>query len=1515
MGWTGKMAEITHSLYPDIVIDTGSGVKQGGQWKYDARIGGTTFKLPNYVPFDPATLEAGINDPGSPVYGNLSATLKRLQFASQGDRGLVEETIVPALTRTPANVIGAPVDIINAVTRAVVDTPINFGDWMFGGFEGDMPSERYASAEVPLGGSESIARGMEALGDAARDLRRAAEKDESGLLTTIPAQLLRFIEFDTTPDERSDSRQYISMITQIIGAAPVEGALIAKFAVQLAKTTKSPTKQAIYDAVSEMQVNNPASAALYEAVMGGGVGGGMVASLEGLEAVWPDAPQWAKNTIMAGGGIAVPIGTMTAVTTGLEIGFRTPVVRWPLHFVRGLAESLTVKGAERAAARAVQTFGSDWKHRSEILGVTRQLRLALKEGRNMDKATRIAFTTPQLARNEANVLEAQLNAAANNMPESTVAQQRQLIQELRRYANFQEGHLKTLSEGGGIGARAYAMYSERMMDRRDSIFKALDDAIFKMDLGGRADDGIEPSVIEADYAQGPATGTYEFNVNRQRAMQEGREGATTPAQAQAVSEAFENVLGKFDNATRVAIKDAEARVAALRESMPKDMSTQDRADFNRWIRGEVETAYIEIDALEDVLWNTIGGMNQPKTASYLTPDGTDLGPQILIDGVPIGEHFAAKAAALEAGEAENQSRWLWKLSGRDALVDQASKGGGPDAEKVARQNVLVKQQEAIVAQRQQDLNAASKRLEEVSGQPYESARLRTARQKVAELEAGRSDPSFEALSNTRKTAWDQQYAIATERLRILIAETGESYNPAIEKAQNSLETAQGRLNTAQTKLDTATGNLEISLGKGVTDADGNPVNLADEITDTSALGVKMVDGVLVGRKGREVQNIISHLKAEMAAEGGRPNGKPAKIAAIGDLIDDLQRAIGDPENFSVNMAAYDAARIMTSTKKTLFGHGIVGRFRGFTAKGETRVPVERTIEKVAPQSGQETNLRELETALSARYENMTGDNTPFRLIRDDGVLRPELDPDFNLERYAEGPPPPFETMPVDGGRSLGLKVVEGTQPTDSNIKLIRNTLWDRFKDFGIGDEFNSAAASLWIKNNKSAIDWLKKATGKDTGFEDLVSAERVVKSINNATARNLDDTIKIMREDGAFNDEFTEEGFKFIVKEAAKRESNLLAAGLFLGSADPLALGQNFLTSYLRSPNPQNLLRDTMRVLKNGALEDGSNPALEGFKLAIAEAIIGKGLTSGKGSTRAAEQARKLGSSLGTTVKLWDPEALSGIAQNARYGRLLGELYGKDAPEFLRKIAEGARLQSTISDAATPGVRRLDRISDEVAGNLGRVIGGFIAGLKVVPVSSLVLTGAGRRYSMSTIAEVRGSAVDKLIIDFLMNPKLMAAAITKHPLVSPHADASMWKRAKLWAHDKFIGDNARRIERIGKAPGVIYEIGEPTKYQDQDERAARAEKQRLEWKNRNQGKSPSASLPMPQANPASGMPGAAPVQASVLGQIDPFGGRQFAAAAPQDTVARMEQFGLPLFTAAHGGIASIKPKKPRQMVI
>jgi hypothetical protein len=61
-----------------------------------------------------------------------------------------------------------------------------------------------------------------------------------------------------TPDESTKARKYVSLITQIAAGAPMEGAVIAKLAVQLAKTPGlEPTKKAVYEALSEMQVNAP----------------------------------------------------------------------------------------------------------------------------------------------------------------------------------------------------------------------------------------------------------------------------------------------------------------------------------------------------------------------------------------------------------------------------------------------------------------------------------------------------------------------------------------------------------------------------------------------------------------------------------------------------------------------------------------------------------------------------------------------------------------------------------------------------------------------------------------------------------------------------------------------------------------------------------------------------------------------------------------------------------------------------------------------------------------------------------------------------------------------------------------------------------------------------------------------------------------------------------------------------------------------------------------------------------
>lgn len=1454
--------EISHPLYPKIKIDLDSANQRGGFYRYKAKVNGKTVDLPSALRYGPDLLRQNITDPEHPVYDNVNAALRYLSRPNptsvSSDRGLFAETISPAAQRAPASLAGMPVDLANLALQGFVDAPINFLDWAFGGFEGNMPSERYVSSKVPIGGSEFLARRMEDVGDLARKGITATE--EAGLNVSIPElpynldfglggtrvgarTLLEPIAFDTSPRERDKFEKYVSLITQLATAAPIEGATIAKLAQYLAKTTQNATTQNVYDAISEMQVNNPKAAAAYESIMGGAVGGGMITSEAALEKYYPDAPQWMKNVIIAGGGLTLPIAGQTTLSTLYDVGLKVPIVRLPLQFARGALESLTLKGADRAAARAVQTSSGEWKDRSKILGVVGQLRLALKEGRDMDEVTRIAFTTPQLARNEARLLEAQLKIAEPSMSETQIKTQQDLIKELRQFAAFQEGQLKTLSATGGIAAKTYAQYSGRMLDRKDSIFQAIDDLIFKTDLGGKPSDGVEPSVIEADYRQNLGTGTFEYNVNRQRAFKDGNLGTLEPEQVAAITKSFENLSAKLEDAATQSIRDAEERAAMIRDGMPEQMSDTDRVNFNRWIRREFETSYREIDFLEDVLWNSIKGLDQPKTGSYTSPDGTDLGPQLLIDGVPISEHFAAKASkvAATAGESENQSKWLWKLAGRNAVVEQAGKGSGPDAEKIAKQNAQIKQQEGIVAINQKKLNRASERYKE--------------EQDLVEITGASPD------------------------------------SPAFKKAQEAFEEAGVVLQKSQDSLDFLKDNLEISMGKGVT-YEGSPINVADEITDTGALGVRKVDGILVGRSGQEVQNIISHLKKELTFESSRGNLK--KVAAIGEVIDDLQRALG-PENFAIDSAMRDAAIKMTRLKKTLFTSGVVGQIRGFDKKGQPIVDPERVAEKIIPTTGQETNLRQIETALASRYENLVGEGTPFRL-GEDGT--PELNPDFNIQKYSEAYPAPFEPIRIDGaGRVEGFKIADGTDPSPSNIELIKNTLWDRFQVFGMGDEFHSTAAQNWLEKNKSAINWLKKATGKNTGFEDLVDAERILKTIKTATDKNIDKNIDTLRKLGAFNDEFTESGFRTLLKENANRQSNQAAAASFLQNPDPSIMGDFFLRSFLNpgNKNPSQFLNETIKVLENGVLPNGNNPALEGFKQSVAEAIIRQTVTSGGGGTFAAKQAAKLNADrrVDDVVKLWDPEKFIALTENPRMGRLLSELYGKDAPELFRKIAAGARDQFEIGDAATPGVTRQDKVSDEWAGNFGRIIGG--ASSKVLPISALVLTGMGRRYGMAAIADYRGSVVDKLIIDMLMDPKLAVEAINRNPVREVAAGTGLPARVKLWAHEKFIGDNARRIKRLGQAPGVLYETGEPTKYEEVDE--------------------PGDVGPQSAVTPAAprrrqvamAVPSRPPVQGSALANVNPVGSQR---PSPQ-TIARGQQiFGVndPIF-ANKGGFL-IKPNSP-----
>ena len=1528
--------ELRHPQSPTIVIDTSTAKEDPhvpNGWNYSVVVRGRTVTLPT-MQINPADLEAGIADSDSPVYATVGAALRNLaSFEPEPDRGIVPETIIPALQfGVGAQLPGAPVDLMNALTRVAVDYPINFAKWASSGFTGDIPSDRYASAQEPIGGSEWFAKRYEDVSRGARTLREAA--DEQGLTVNIPIpftgretgefglqDLLRVAEFDMSPNESTKARQYASLIAKLVAGAPVEGAAIANLAVQLAKTARNPTYQEVLNAVSELQRTKPITAATYEAGMGAGVAAGMITSVEALKEAWPDAPPWVESLVMAGGGIGIPIGAATGARTLWDAGINIWPLKYPLQLIRGITESVTPSGARKAGARAIQSFGGDWRDRGQILGVFEHLDFALSQGRNIDRATSLRYTLPQMARNEATVLDAQLNAAlrSQNPPtEAEVTAAKEKIAKLRLWSNVQEGQLKTLVEGNTVGAQVYIKYAEKMLDRRDLIFESLDNAILRLDqsIGGRSSEGVDPAVIEADYASGSATDSYQYTENIKRAIAEGRGGTLDPEQLKAIKEAFAATTKNLESATEGALSDAARKARIWRESLPEDMSAEQRAFFNEQISRDIETAYQEIDFYEDMMWNAIGGLDRPKTGSYISPDGTDRGPQILIGDVPVGEYFAAKVANLKTGERENQSKWLWKLAGRDALAEQAATGKGPDAEKIAGQNLEVKTAEKRLDEAQIKLNRATKTLAELQEPKPTRVRRGLYNYKsyvIEHMTRARGGDDQWNITGPGQTAADDAANTLADSVAFIDSTVTQ---PKLDRAISNWEKSGDAVRDAQNRLDASRGKLEISLGKGVTDRDVE-VNLADEIIDKSELGVQMVDDVPVGRSAQEVNNVIGHLKRELSYEQNRgPLKNSPKIRAIGQMIDDLQGAI--PENFNVDPDALQAARNITAFKKDTFEKGVTGKLRGFTRTAEPRVEPEQIINLIAPGAAstgaQDVALRELQTALTPI---VVGDETPFRVIGVNEAGRPlvEIDASFNLSEYAASPPPPFERI-TRGGRSAGYKVIEGTPVTDKNIETVRKALWDRFKIFGSGKTFDKAAAAQWMEQNKEAIGWLKRATPDEpTGFEELASAERVVKALEETNASNINRTIETLREEGAFTDVFTEQGFREILESAAQRDSNLASAAIFLDAPDPLTLGRTFLTNYLKTSNPTDFLRQTLRSLENGALDDGTNPALFGFKQAVAEELLRRGLTERGGNTQTAKDADELSKTLGYDVKLWDADALVGMADNPKFQKLLGDLYGGHAPDMFRKIAEGAQKQNYISRAAARGIKVQDKFSGEVAGNIGRMIGGYASKSVFIPVSGLVLTGMGRRYGRDTVENIRGLAAEKQIVDFLMNPELGIAAATEFPLLSPAQDARMRDRFKLWAHYNFIGRNSERLKRMGQAPGILYEVGEPTKYEEilEEETA------------------PQSSLDLGPPTMASRTPPAPArplVAGSTLAQASPFDRlaarppQQLAAATTQgapnpETAARLAEVGLPLFPAfaSKGGLASLKKKKnSRQMV-
>ena len=442
------MAVIKHNLVEGVTIDTATGDQQQHGWSYKARVGDRVVDLP-LINVSPQDLEENINNQDSPIYGKVAAALKGLSPPAElrsGDRGIVAETIAPGLQRGSIDLLGMPVDLSQMAAHGLVDLPINVVRWAMRGFEGPIPDERYLSTKDPMLGSEHLAKQASKVTEVTTPILKewARDLNELGTINVLGSgevgvgNLLSLFMFDFTPDQSTKARQYAAIISRMAGAAAFEGPALGALLRQLVKINANPTLERVKDVITDFQTTNPKTAMALEGLMGGTGGGGVVATTEALQKWFPNTPEPVKQVIAAGGALILPSASMlaargaakTAVLGAKAFGLG-PIIRAGNKVREEFLQIVSPTHAEKAAGRALLNKGDDWRDKSGIFDVADQLNMALMAGRNLDEATLVPFTTTQMARNEARILEAQLQAQRQDMKPAQIAAAEKKLVDLR----------------------------------------------------------------------------------------------------------------------------------------------------------------------------------------------------------------------------------------------------------------------------------------------------------------------------------------------------------------------------------------------------------------------------------------------------------------------------------------------------------------------------------------------------------------------------------------------------------------------------------------------------------------------------------------------------------------------------------------------------------------------------------------------------------------------------------------------------------------------------------------------------------------------------------------------------------------------------------------------------------------------------------------------------------------------------------------------------------------------------
>jgi hypothetical protein len=1282
-----------------------------------------------------------------------------------------------------------------------------------------------------------------------------------------------------------------------------------------------------------------------------GVGAGVSTevALNRLEAVDPDAAGWVKATTAIASGIIVPVAVRGAFTSLIQ----APVV---YRFItEGIFDPVFRPGTSAKRFTQRHGLGPTEANKVEIAGVGRILEEAFARGRHVHQASGLAFTTPELARSEANILRERTLIKRDELADATdpavkerlakeIAEAESQVSSLVRYANFQEDILTAAArdKAPGAAAKFFDAEANRLVERREQFFNYVENQ-FKQsfdDINFNGKPGGTPAQHRRDLELAEKGAIPEFETTRRNLVMRGDlkgiEAAElqwlTPSARSQADNAFEALDTNLEKSFNDAKTAAEGRVKFWKKGVDDylaakglktvdDLSATEKTFVGDLIRGTYDDASREMRGFERAAYRRVAGMDEKVTENIVFPKGAvDPVTGDSIVGMEISDWAADRLENLTRSQKFNPRdvpAELVQLTGMRSLIallnrqqKEAVAAGRavqaeariPDLERI-RDDAITKRQQVedqIKTQLATDRKAAEQQTRSL--QTYvEGATTKLDDTQTSAVNTFFDDPDIVWERLTLQMARDQApkglepifASIASQKKKIAELGEGTLVSKEIDSLNKDLLKITAEATDAQAQINKITGSFLEGM-------DAAPIAPTGRLTSRNAEG-ELVAG---GTSPEDVKVTISDV-AEAASREHRINGKTPKYRDLIQLRTTLEQLLTPAVFKNLDGPSLSFAREVSQLKHRVSeAQGdILARDRG------VKVQFEQVAEKVLPEqaavTGQAANLRLLQTATADVPPFVTikrdangrivtnAEGTPLAVIDESALTGESL---FNL------PDSPFEKVLVGeaGFGPLGgfseIRLRPNAPVTDRSLKIAESILLERLA-LQFPEGVDSKTLASFRSKNKRAIKFLKD-NGRDA-VPDLVNNADVLATqldaLNSLFKGKTRRQLKELVDSGSLDLGGTtiDDYLEYI----GQRRQNIGYENAFANvlEADP---GRATNSLFERILNPQNNrpkkdLQEFLSVVRE------NQAAEKGFKASV----IGE--LWRRSTTWTDDFARATGD---LSARAFDPVLFRELMGDPKIRMLLQEVFpdNKAFLDGLDKMAavafetanftKGSRSLATAIDPQTA-------LSLEAYSNLGRIAGLNVAA-RIDFLNSLVLAGVGGRYGAKLGRSLTGSKIKDILVIAALD---VSKGIELSKATSKHVDGFLATLRKA-AIDTVAAPVAVPMRRPAATVPILLrgqeELDEETRFGPQSSREPPIGP-------------PTLASRTPPAPPRP------PVAGSTLAQARPLDPLQFAAAAPPtgaprpETLAGLAEVGLPLFPAFanKGGLASLKKKKKsRQMV-